>query len=192
MLSPKTDARRLEIVPVPETAPIPTTELMQRPAAIAPFQGPSLAERMIRALEAHASAEAHDLANCQSLAERSDDQALRLLVSLIVDDEQRHHSLLQSMIRRLQETVDSFASPMSLPESESAGSSMEDPALVATLRSLIRDEHEAARHLRYLARQEPELYEGLYQVLLESVARDAEKHAAIFRYLLQRHEARLR
>jgi hypothetical protein len=61
--------------------------------------------------------------------------------------------------------------------------------LAAALRALIRDEHEGARHVRHLARQEPHLYHGLYPVLLESIARDSEKHATILRYLLARSES---
>ena len=43
--------------------------------------------------------------------------------------------------------------------------------------------------LRHLARQEPKLYGGLYAVLLETMARDGEKHAYMLRYLLRRLEA---
>jgi hypothetical protein len=54
---------------------------------------------------------------------------------------------------------------------------------------LIRDEEEGARYLRHLARQEPGLYDGLFSVLLETVARDSQKHAFMLRYLLRRVEA---
>jgi len=109
---------------------------------------------------------------------------------MIAADERRHHSLLQSMVRRLQEEVEFVASPTALPV-ESADSG-DDPELVNRLRSLIRDEHEGARHLRHLARQDPHLYNGLYPVLLETIARDSEKHATMFRYLLLRIEDRVR
>jgi len=44
--------------------------------------------------------------------------------------------------------------------------------------------------LRHLARQEPTLYGGLYPLLLETIARDSEKHATILRYLLLQIEGR--
>jgi hypothetical protein len=59
------------------------------------------------------------------------------------------------------------------------------------VRGLIRNEHEGARHLRHLARQERARYGGLYPVLLETIARDSEKHAAMLRFLLRRIEERL-
>src|SRR5207248_10349929 len=136
-----------------------------------PTTPPSVSERLIRALEAHATAEAHDLATCEELAEHSSDHVLKFLIGLIAGDERRHHSLLQSMVHRMQQEVEFVPSPTALPV-ESAGSS-DDAPLVTMLRSLIRDEHEGARHLRHLARQEPHLYDGLYPLLLETIARDS-------------------
>ena len=60
--------------------------------------------------------------------------------------------------------------------------------IAATVHGLMRNEHEAARHLRHLARQVPTLSRGLYPLLLESIARDSEKHATILRYLLHQVE----
>jgi rubrerythrin len=126
---------------------------------------------------------------CEELAQRSTDPVLKMLMSLLADDEQRHHALLESMVRRLQEEVDFVPSPTTaLPvDGEEADP---DGTLANTLRALIRDEHEGARHLRHLARREPNLYHGLYPVLLEAIARDSEKHATILRYLLLRSERR--
>jgi hypothetical protein len=55
----------------------------------------------------------------------------------------------------------------------------------SSLRTLVRNEQEAARHLRHLARQDPELYEGYLTLLLETFARDREKHVHLLRYLLR-------
>src|SRR5437660_4799070 len=75
---------------VTELAPIATNNPWLHP--LAPTLPPSQSERLVRALEAHASAEAHDLATCQQLAEHSTDPVLKMLIGLIVEDEQRHHS----------------------------------------------------------------------------------------------------
>jgi CheY-like chemotaxis protein len=47
---------------------------------------------------------------------RSGDPVVKLLVGLILEDEQRHHSLLRSMVRRLQEEVEFVASASALPD----------------------------------------------------------------------------
>jgi hypothetical protein len=147
---------------------------------------PSVSDRVVRALEAHVAAEAQDVSDCERVADSTNDPVVKLLLGMIVDDEKRHHSLLQMMINRLHEEVEFVASPSPLP---TPGETTDfDPTMVAAVRSLIRDEHEGARHLRHLARQDAGLYAGLYALLLESVARDSEKHATILRYLLQRIE----
>jgi len=145
-------------------------------------------ERLVRALEAHASAEAHDLADCRDLAQRSDDPYVKLLFDLIIDDEQRHQALLESMVRHLQDGSEAPAMPSFQSSGDSAPLSGVEPA--AALRDLIRNNHEGARHLRHIGRQDAAVYDGLYSLLLEAIARDSEKHAVILRFLLARLERR--
>jgi hypothetical protein len=175
----------MEVKRVGDVAPFPTIDAWLSVKSNAATHAPSASERLIRALEAHASAEERDLADCEALASRSNDPVTKLLMEMIVEDERRHHTLLQSMVRRLQEEVEfvpspSVTLPVVAPSTEHA-----DPALATALRALIRDEHEGARHLRHIARQEPHVYEGLYALLLETIARDSEKHATILQFILK-------
>jgi rubrerythrin len=150
---------------------------------------PPLSERLIRALEAHLAAGAHDIADCQELAQESQHPVVQLLLGLIVEDEQRHHALLQRMVRRLHEEAEFSASAtqtLPVPSDAQFGA---DEATIARLRALIRDEEEGARYLRHLARQDARLYDGLFGVLLETIARDSQKHAYVLRYLLRRTES---
>jgi len=145
-------------------------------------------ERLIRALAAQVSAEAQDLADCEDLVKRSDEPYVRLLLGLIVEDQQRHRALLESMVQRLQGAAEVFSAPIVQPVEGSEP--LTEVELAAALRVLIRNDHEAARHLRHISRQEASIFGGLYSMLLEAVARDSEKHAAILRYLLTRLEHR--
>jgi rubrerythrin len=153
---------------------------------------PPLSERLIRALEAHQAAEAADVASCVQVAQRLGDPVADLLVGMIVEDEQQHDALLRSMIRRLHEEVEFVASPDAVPVPTGSGLGVAEAAaeMAASVRGLMRNEHEGSRHLRHLARQEPTLYGGLYPLLLETIARDSEKHATILRYVLHRIEER--
>ena len=172
------------------TDTLPTSRLNPWLHPVSGGEPPPLSERLIRALEAHAAASAADVATCRELANRMADPVVHVLVGMIVDDEQRHDSLLRSMIRRLEEEVDFVPVQGALPVPN--GSMHNDPhaaaEIAASVRGLMRNEHEGARHLRHLARQEPTLYAGLYPLLLETIARDSEKHATILRYLLHRVE----
>ena len=171
-----------------DTAPRTTINTWFQPLASAP--APSMSDRLVRALEAHVAAEAQDLADCQKLAEQTSDAVVRMLVGMIVEDERRHHSLLGLMINRLHEELEFVPSTSPLPVPSDASSTHSEGAaeMASVLRALIRDEHEGARHVRHLARQDANLYDGLYALLLETIARDSEKHATILRYLLQRTE----
>ena len=172
------------------TAPIATINPWLHP--LAEGNPPPLSERLIRALEAHQAAEAADVASFLQVAQRLSDPVADLLVGMIVEDEQRHDALLRSMIRRLQEEVEFVASPDAVPVPTGSGLGTVEAAaeIAASVRGLMRNEHEGARHLRHLARQEPTLYGGLYPLLLETIARDSEKHATILRYLLHRLDER--
>jgi hypothetical protein len=175
------------------TAPAPAGNNNSSSDRLKSWEPPSLAERLTRALEAHAAAELHGSATCQQLAERLDDPLSRLLLGLIVEDDRRHESLLQSMVQRLSEDSDHTGSlDERAADSPDGPSSDQLAAVTADLRGLIRDEHEGARYLRHLGRKEPTLYAGLYQLLLETIARDSEKHALILRYLLRRMEGHAR
>jgi hypothetical protein len=157
---------------------------------IAAGEPPPVSDRLIRALEAHAAASAVDVASCRRLAQRMADPAVELLLGMILEDEQRHQSLVRSMISRLHQEEEFGASLKGDPVPSgfhlTTAEAVDEMAVI--VRGLIRNEHEGARHLRHLARQEPALYEGLYPLLLETIARDSEKHATILRYLLGRVE----
>jgi hypothetical protein len=57
------------------------------------------------------------------------------------------------------------------------------------LRALIRNQQEGARYLRHLAHQDSDLFDGFFALLLDTFARDGEKHVHILRYLLRHAEA---
>ncbi len=145
-----------------------------------------VSERLVRALEAHEAAEAESLDSYHQLADASGDVVVAALVRLVIEDEKRHQQLLLQMTAPIdrRDGLDGALAPVPL-----SPDALEDrtAAIVAT-RALIREEREGARHLRHLARQEHQLHDGVYAILLESMARDSEKHEHILRYVLKRLE----
>ena len=65
-----------------------------------------VSERLIRALDAHVAAEADDVQRCARFAQASGNPAVQMLLDLIVEDGQRHQSILRQMIGRLREEVE--------------------------------------------------------------------------------------
>jgi hypothetical protein len=166
----------------------PTVDQWLSLCAPTPTPPPSASERLIRALEAHASSEAQDTSDCESLVQGVEDPSAKLLIDLVIEEQHRHRTLLDSMIRRLQEQVECLPSPAAPPVG--LAETAPNAGLAVALRTLIRNAHEGSRHLRHIARQEPHVYDGLYAILLEGIARDAEKQAALMRFLLLRAEGR--
>ena len=147
-----------------------------------------VSERLIRALEAHIAAESEDAARASQLADASGDRAINVLLELIVEDADRHQELLERMVRRLRQELDFTDAPTALPVPGATAFTGAEEAL-GNLRALIRNEQEGARYLRHLARQDSDLYDGFFALLLDTFARDAEKHVHLLRYLLRHTEA---
>jgi hypothetical protein len=149
---------------------------------------PPVSERLVRALEAHIAAESDDTARARRLADASSDPAANVLLDLIVADAQRHQELLNRMVSRLHQGLDVTDTPEALPVPVASPFASTEEEAIASLRMLIRNSQEGARYLRHLARQDSELYGGYFAMLLETFARDGEKHVHLLRYLLRHVE----
>jgi hypothetical protein len=115
----------------------------------------------------------------------SGDPALTVLLEMIVEDTVRHDELLQRMVSRLREELESTSETRALPvPGEMAFVTAREESL-SNVRALIRSEQEGARYLRHLARQDAELFDGYFSLLLDTIARDAEKHVHLLRYVLK-------
>jgi hypothetical protein len=147
-------------------------------------------DRLLAAFERHLTSEADTVVAYRELAESTADPVIALLMRQVVDDEERHHGLLQSMAARLRDTLEWTRSPEALPTRGQA-TEAEARALVDTLRAFTRQEHEGARQARELARQQSGLYDGLFELLLETMAADSEKHERILGFVARRLEQRL-
>jgi rubrerythrin len=160
----------------------------ERPVTTKPADLPSIAERLLYVLESHVSAEKASLHAYDDLAEQTGDRVAAVLMRLIVEDEKRHHQILARMIRTVQDAVDWTHSPDALPVDPPRHVAQAEAAIQAT-RALIHEEHEGAKELRRMAHEDPHLLNGLYAVLLDTMARDSEKHEEILRFVLKRLEA---
>lgn len=168
----------------PWSAALETTMQVSQPSA---RTEPSI-ERMLRALEAHAAAEAVALGTYRQLSDTSPDPIVALLVRLVVEDEEHHQKILAEMagaLRRAVTPAEANGTLAGQPAGQARGYPTE---AIGAARSLIRDEREGARYLRHLARQEPRMYSGVYPLLLETLARDCEKHGHVLRFILRRLE----
>lgn len=170
----------------PAELPITSMRLHKRPEQPA---GTSI-EGLLRAVDAHVAAEANALGQYEYLAGASGDPVIALVMRLVLDDEIRHHELLQRISTTLRDAVEWTSSPGALPK-DTIGEPL--PGTYATIaRSLIDEERTGAQVLRRLAEQEEYINGGLDSLLLEMMAMDSDKHARLLQFVLRRLEARAR
>ena len=147
--------------------------------------------RLLNAIERHASLEVEALGQYEHLASVSGDPVIALVMRLILEDEERHHGLLQRISSTLRDALNWTHSPDALPRA-SMPAEATDEDLPALARALIDEEKTGAQALRGLAQREKGLGGGLDSLLLEMMAMDSEKHARLLQFVQRRLEARKR
>jgi rubrerythrin len=157
---------------------------------LTPMPPPSEAEQqslehLLHTFETHIDGETETLRSYRHLAATAADPAVALLMDLVVEDEARHHELLGRMATRLRDALEWTHSLDALPTS-AVPPGQERAGDAVTLLRHIREEQESAEQLRVLAKQNAKLYGGLFELLLQTMALDSEKHARVLRFICQR------
>jgi rubrerythrin len=148
-------------------------------------------ERLLQAVERHATLEADALDQYEYLAQVSGDPVIALVMRLILDDEVRHHGLLGRIAATLRDALYWTHTPASLPKSDTHATPTPAAEELATVaRALIEEERTGARALRDLATRQKGLDGGLDSLLLEMMAMDSDKHARLLQFVHKRLEAR--
>lgn len=129
-------------------------------------------------LQAHVREEEQFLHAYRELAARIDDRGVRLLVELIVEDEERHHALMARMAAdaRGEAGGDATAAP--------EFSADDVQRLLAPTEHFLAAEREDRRRLRDLSRAlRPLRDEHLWPLIVELMEIDTRKHVRILEYL---------
>jgi rubrerythrin len=159
---------------------VPTVSLHEPPEQRRP-----LVERLLDGLEAHAQAEAASIADYRAFADTVPDPQVALVMGMIVEDEERHHALLQRVLASLNDDIMWSHSPEALPAPAGAKGAADDLALAVT-RSFQQEERAGARILKALASTSRDLHGGVVQLILEWMALDSQKHERALRFIQQR------
>jgi len=148
-------------------------------------------ERLLQAVERHATLEADALDQYEYLGKVSGDPVIALVMRLILDDEVRHHGLLERIASTLRDALYWTHTPSALPKSEAeATPPPEVEELASVAHALIEEERSGAHALRDLATRQKGLDGGLDSLLLEMMAMDSEKHARLLQFVHKRLLAR--
>jgi rubrerythrin len=159
----------------------------------APIEPPAptqpLVERLLNGVEAHVRAETDSIEAYRAFADTIRDPQLKLVMGLIVEDEERHHELLRRILTRLNNDVYWQHDPAALPTSTSPAADNDELALGVT-RAFLHEELHSVRILRDLSHNAQGVYGGLMELLLDWMALDSQKHERALRFVRQRLEQR--
>jgi hypothetical protein len=138
---------------------------------------------LINLLEAHAPREGEALATYEQLIEQSANPAVQYLGRLIIEDEKRHHDLLEEMLNGIKSFVWEVAIEPSMPSMPRQA----DPELLDKTRRLLALERRDATDLRRLRKSlRGTAKSSLLPLLLELMIHDTAKHIEILKFIKSR------
>jgi hypothetical protein len=163
---------------------VPVRPEATRPAA----RVSSPIERLLETIDGHARVEAQAQEQYARLAQTGD-PVIALVMQLILQDEERHHALLQRIAASLRDGLTWSASDNALPTVLPASRAIPRRSLT-TVRELLKEERAGAQLLWRMAAEEHDINGGLDALLLEMMARDSEQLASLLRFVVERLAAR--
>ncbi len=142
---------------------------------------------LVELLAKHGSEEGKVLATYEELAGECTDESVQYLISLILDDERRHHRLLAEMANAMA-WGGMTVGPDSMMPSIKGGM---DPSLLAQTHELRRIEEADYRELKRLRRRlKPFADTTMWSLIVELMLLDTEKHMTILKFLEKHHGRR--
>ena len=148
--------------------------------------GPSPWERQLHAhLKGHVETERAILQRYAEAAERTDSEAFRYLVKLLIDDEVRHHRLFNELADSLETNALMKREAPAIPYLDLDRA---DRAVVLEVtKELLENEEHDLGELKRLQRELRDVKDTtLWGLLVELMERDTDKHIAILRFV-RRH-----
>jgi hypothetical protein len=135
-----------------------------------------------RHLVSHVDDERDLLDAYQRAAVESESSAFRYLVSVIIDDERRHHKIFAEMAKTLQIEVDGLAEPFGVPRLGHWG--YERARILELTEAFLAQERKDAEQLQDLEDElEPVRDATMWPLLVRLMRADTSKHIAILEFV---------
>jgi hypothetical protein len=163
----------LSPTPIPASESTPTTRDPDR----------RLDNELIAMLRSHGPREGEALAAYQRLVDHAEDEGVRYLGRLILDDERQHHAVLEEMLNVVQSFVWEVDLQPRVPDAPTPG----DRALLDETKRLLALERADAKELRRLRKAlKHNPHYPMLALLVELMIHDTAKHVAILEFI-RRH-----
>jgi hypothetical protein len=144
-------------------------------------------ERLFDRLEAHEKQEAEVLGEYERAAAEAPDAGLRFLMDLVVEDERRHERLSHAMTVEMRQSLLWLGGEPPLPAVAPEPQARQQ--LLRQTERFLQIERDGERQLDELHHQVKGLYEGLFEVIVDTMLADTRKHVGILEYIKERIEA---
>jgi rubrerythrin len=135
-----------------------------------------------RHLIAHVEDEGALVAAYEHAAEESQSAAFRYLVTMIIDDEKRHHAVFDDLAKTLQTEVDHRAEEFAIPRLGQWGFER-DMVLALTENLLVQEQMDAARLQVLESELEPVKDTTMWPLLVQLMQADTAKHVSILEFV---------
>jgi rubrerythrin len=146
---------------------------------------PTTTEDLLAILTAHVDGESEHVEAYRRLAHTMNDPIVKMLMDLVIEDEERHHDLMRRMSARLRDDLEATRSDSALPYAPSPRNGRLK-GFAAIVEAYAKDERQGIRQLRRLASDAGLIYDGVFALLLETMADDSAKHERVMRFVLRR------
>lgn len=144
--------------------------------------GISPIEKLLSKFEAHETKEGEALDRYRQLLDQINHPAARVLIQLIIADEEKHRAATHSMAATLRGSL-TWTKPKDSLESNHTTGVIEELRRVTN--ELVRLEKDGIKEYQALVKESTGYYHGLFRVLLDSIIRDSEKHVKLLEFVSQ-------
>jgi rubrerythrin len=152
-----------------------------------PAEAISAVEKLLNEFEAHEAKEEKTLEEYRRALEGVKDPGTRFVMQMIISDEEKHRAVTHSLAATLKGSLN-WTRPAASLEGVADEAAI-NKKLAAVTEDFIELEKTGIREYKKLLKESSGYYHGLFNVLLEAMIRDSEKHVELLEFLGRRLKA---
>ena len=144
-------------------------------------------KRLMEEFETHETHEAVYVRRYREIFQRMRNPLVKFLVELILADEEKHHTVLESMTSTLKGALTWTRFENAVAGLSNLGQQKDE--ILSVTEEFIRAERKEIVEYRKLMRASKKYYQGLFTLFLAAMIHDSEKHIEILEFLREKLKA---
>jgi len=144
----------------------------------------SAIEKLLNEFEAHESKEEKSLEQYRSALGDIKNPVNRLVLQLIVSDEEKHRAVVHAMAATLKGSL-TWTKPAGTLEGDPDSAAANRQLLAVTV-EFIKLERDGIKEYKSLLKASEDYYHGLFRIMISAMIRDSEKHVELLEFLRER------